>query len=93
MAQSLVDAGFKIAMSTITYRQPPGGNYSDEYNTNVMDSIIADFADVAVDLYTPTFENKATYLGSDDVHPTDDGLGMIRTWTAKDVADGIRALY
>lgn len=92
MSQSLVDAGFKIAMSTITYRQPPGGNYSDEYNTNVMDSIIADFADIPLDLYTLTFDNKDVYLGSDDVHPTDAGLQMIREWVAEGVASQINGL-
>ncbi|ANY29576.1 hypothetical protein BOX08_gp11 [Pseudoalteromonas phage BS5] len=90
MAQSLVDAGFKIAMSTITYRQPPGGNYSDEYNTNVMDAIISDFADIPLDLYTLTFDNKDTYLGSDDVHPTTAGLQMIREWVAEGVSNGMK---
>lgn len=90
MAQSLVDAGFKIAMSTITYRQPPGGNYSDEYNANVMDAIITDFADIPLDLYTLTFDNKDTYLGSDDVHPTTTGLQMIREWVAEGICTQIK---
>jgi hypothetical protein len=78
MCQLMKDAGFKIALSNITYRIPPNSNPSEPYNTNVMDAIISDFADVPLDLYDLTLNNQGTWFEIDGVHPAVIGQGLTR---------------
>ncbi|WP_024602920.1 SGNH/GDSL hydrolase family protein [Pseudoalteromonas sp. TB41] len=80
MLQDLKDAGFKIALSTITYRIPPASNPSELYNENVINPLIAEFADVALDMYSLTFDNQGTWFEVDGIHPNSTGEDMTRNY-------------
>lgn len=80
MLQDLKDAGFKIALSTITYRIPPASNPSELYNENVIEPLIAEFADIPLDLYDLTFNNQGTWFEVDGIHPNGTGEDMTRNY-------------
>jgi len=80
MLQDLKNAGFKIALSNITYRIPPASNPTDPYNQNVMNPLIEEFADIALDMYDLTFDNQGTWFEVDGIHPNGDGEDMNRNY-------------
>lgn len=80
MLQDLKDAGFKIALSNITYRIPPASNPTDPYNQNVMNPLIEEFADIALNMYGLTFDNQGSWFEVDKIHPNGDGEDMNRNY-------------
>lgn len=82
MCQDIIDAGFKIAMSNTTYRIPPASNPTAPYNLNIMDSVIADFAIIPMDLYDLTINNQVTWYEGDGIHPSTAGKDMNRVYVA-----------
>lgn len=78
MLQSLKDNGFKIALSDISYRIPPASNPTAPYNTNVMASLINDFADITFSMYNLTFNNQDTWFEGDGIHPNSVGEDLTR---------------
>ncbi len=80
MLQDLKDAGFKIALSDITYRIPPASNPTDPYNQNVMNPLITEFADIPLNMYDLTFNNQGTWFEVDGIHPNGTGEDMTRNY-------------
>lgn len=80
MLQDLKDAGFKIALSDITYRIPPASNPTDPYNQNIMNPIVSDFADIPLNMYDLTFNNQGTWFEVDGIHPDSTGEDMTRNY-------------
>lgn len=80
MLQDLKAAGFKIALSNITYRIPPASNPTDPYNQNVMNLLIDEFADIALDMHSLTFDNQGTWFEVDKIHPNLTGEDMNRNY-------------
>lgn len=78
IVDELKAAGFKVALSTLTWRRPPASNPTEPYNTNIIQPIIDAKADIAMDLHTPTLANEAIWIGVDGVHPTNPGEDGIR---------------
>ena len=85
-------AGFDIAVSSMTYRIPPASNPSEPYNTNVIipkiNSLLPEWMDGTrpiIDLYTQTFDNSATWLEVDGIHPNGFGEASIREYIAERV--------
>ncbi len=71
MIADMKSAGFKVALSDVTYRIPPASHPSDPYNQNVMNPIISELADVRCDLYDLTINNQGTWYDPDGIHPSD----------------------
>lgn len=69
LCQNIKNNGFKLALSTITYRQPPSTKVSEAYNVNIVEELIATYADVALDLYAVSYENRLRWFNADGVHP------------------------
>ena len=70
LVQMYKDAGFMLALTTITYREvPPYAHDSQPFNVNIIQAIVDEFADIKMDLYTHVYDNRATWFG-----PTDDPL-------------------
>lgn len=80
MLQDLKDAGFKIALSDITYRIPPASNPTDPYNQNIINPLIAEFADIPLSMYKLTFDNQDDWFEVDGIHPNDTGEDMDRNY-------------
>ena len=80
MLQDLKNAGFKIALSNITYRIPPASNPTDPYNQNVMNPLIEEFADIDLNMYGLTFDNQGTWFEVDGIHPNGDGEYLTRNY-------------
>lgn len=80
MLQDLKNAGFKIALSNITYRIPPASNPTEPYNNNVMNSLITEFADIPLNMYDLTFNNQGTWFEVDGIHPDGTGEDMTRNY-------------
>ena len=80
MLQDLKNAGFKIALSDITYRIPPASNPTDPYNQNVMNALITEFADIPLNMYDLTFNNQGTWFEVDGIHPNGTGEDMTRNY-------------
>lgn len=87
MLQDLKDAGFKIALSDITYRIPPASNPTDPYNQNVMNQVITDFADIPLNMYDLTFNNQGTWFEVDGIHPNSTGEDMTRNYIVDNTYD------
>lgn len=90
MCNLLISAGCRIALSNTTYRIPPASNPSDPYNTNIMQPIINEFADVPMDLYSLTFNNQGTWFEPDGIHPSTVGEEMTREYIVNTTAQFIR---
>ena len=80
MLQDLKSAGFKIALSDITYRIPPASNPTDPYNQNVMNGLISEFADIPLRLYDFTFQRQDSWYEVDGIHPNGTGEDLTRNY-------------
>lgn len=79
MLQDLKAAGFKIALSDITYRLPPS-HQTSEYNSNIMQPLIEEFADIPLSLYKLSFDNQDDWFEPDGVHPSLFGEDLNRNY-------------
>lgn len=73
-------AGYKLAMSDITYRIPPASNPSSPYNENIINPIISEFADIHLNLYDLTIKNIDTWFEVDGIHPNSVGEDLTRNY-------------
>lgn len=80
MLQDLKAAGFKIALSDTTYRIPPASNPTEPYNENIMNGLIAKYADIHLKMYDLTFNNQGTWFEPDGIHPDANGEDMNRNY-------------
>lgn len=80
ICRMIKDAGFRLAMSNITYRIPPASNPADPYNQNVINPLIAEFADIALDMHGLSFDNQDDWFEVDKVHPNLKGEDMNRNY-------------
>ena len=93
MLADLKALGFKVCLSTTTYRIPPASNPSDPYNVNVMNPIIADtsLVDIPMDWYTLSFDNQLVWHDTDDLHPTAAGEQMNRDDIVSSIVPHVQA--
>lgn len=70
VAQKIKDAGFMLAMSDITHLKHPAVFDSMLYNSNVVNPIINEFADVSVQLNKLSIDNRGLWFSMDGVTPS-----------------------
>lgn len=80
MLQDLRDAGYKIALSDISYRIPPASNPTDPYNQNILNSLKDEFADISLSMYDLTINNQGTWFEVDGIHPNGTGEDLTRKY-------------
>lgn len=80
MLQDLKAAGFKVALSDISYRIPPASNPTEPYNTNVMNPIVEEFADIPLSMYSVTTDNVDSWFEVDGIHPNSTGEDINRNY-------------
>lgn len=79
MLQDLKNAGYKVALSNITYREPPSHD-TIAYNDGVMNPLIEEFADIALDMHTMTYTERDVWFEVDGVHPNTTGEDLTRKY-------------
>ena len=90
IVNSITNAGFTVAPTSISYRIPPASNPSAPYNDNIIipqiASLLPDWLDENgtpyIDLYQATYDNQDTWYEADGIHPDDDGQDAIVAYIA-----------
>tara|TARA_B100002049_G_C16074172_1_gene374182 strand:+ start:887 stop:2119 length:1233 start_codon:yes stop_codon:yes gene_type:complete len=76
ICSQLKAAGFILAISDITKRIEPSEKRSIEYNSQIINPLINEFADIPLQLYKLTDENEGVWHGPDGTHPSQTGIDL-----------------
>lgn len=90
MASEIKAAGYMLAMSNITQRIAPASRMSEPYNENVVNDIVAEFADIPLDLHGLTVDNTPAWYEPDGTHPSLFGEDLNRDYVTKTTSKYIK---